>query len=362
MNNAANNAANYTTASDAFVGWSDSVMTGKPPIFYPISDTGNLSRIEIGPGLVTLLGGAPGAGKTAFTMQATFDALRINRELRAMICNIEMTPAVLLDRQLSRLSGIDLTEIRYRRLGAEHAERLKFGMDSLAAIADRLAFVRAPFDLLSTIRAAKAFGANMVVLDYIQRIPPPPEPGEREGKRESIDANMNYLRQLADEGMAVVVVSAVSRGKDSKGRTSYAGDSLNLASFRESSELEFGADDAFILTTNEKDANEITLKHLKARHTEARNVVMHFNRKCQQFTEVGATNAATRKPRSVKPLADSTPVNRGGKVQSDLLAAWSKMSTAAGLPGVPAPSADIMATLAAEWDATEPSADDRGAA
>ena len=30
-------------------------------------------------------------------------------------------------------------------------------------------------------------------------------------------------------------------------RNSYEGDALNLASFRESSELEFGADDAFIL-------------------------------------------------------------------------------------------------------------------
>jgi replicative DNA helicase len=58
---------NYQTAADALHGWQDDLLSGKPPTFYPIGD-GDLSRIEIGPGLVMLLGGAPGAGKTAFTM------------------------------------------------------------------------------------------------------------------------------------------------------------------------------------------------------------------------------------------------------------------------------------------------------
>ena len=56
---------------------------------------------------------------------------------------------------------------------------------------------------------------------------------------------MNYLRQFAEAGVGLMVVSAVGRSKDSKGRSSYT-EGLSLASFRESSELEFGADDAFI--------------------------------------------------------------------------------------------------------------------
>ena len=51
---------------------------------------------------------------------------------------------------------------------------------------------------------------------------------------------MDFLRQFADAGTAVMVISAIGRTKDSKGRSSYAGEGLNLASFRESSELEFG--------------------------------------------------------------------------------------------------------------------------
>ena len=82
--------AHFVTAADAFDGWRDDVLTGSPPLFYPIG-SGELGRIEIGPKLVTLIGGAPGAGKTAFTMQAVTDALRLTPTLRALVCNIEMT-------------------------------------------------------------------------------------------------------------------------------------------------------------------------------------------------------------------------------------------------------------------------------
>ena len=53
--------SNYTTAADVFDGWRDDVLSGSPPTFYPVASAGALARIEIGPGLVTLFGGAPGA-------------------------------------------------------------------------------------------------------------------------------------------------------------------------------------------------------------------------------------------------------------------------------------------------------------
>ena len=49
-------------------------------------------------------------------MSEPIDGLRLNPDLRWAVCNIEMPPAVLLDRQLARLSGIDAESIRYRRL------------------------------------------------------------------------------------------------------------------------------------------------------------------------------------------------------------------------------------------------------
>jgi replicative DNA helicase len=280
--NARRTRAQFQLAADTFDTWRDDVLTGQPPVLYPIGNS-ELARIEIGPKLVTLLGGAPGAGKTAFTMQAVVDALRLTPTLRALVCNIEMPPTVLLDRQLARLSGIDVTSIRYRRLGAEHADRLDRALHTLEAVADRLCFVRPPFDLSNVAAAADTFEADLIVLDYIQRIRPPGEHGDRRG---SVDATMNFLRRFADADCAVIVVAAVGRTKDRQGRSSYDADGLNLASFRESSELEFGADDAFLLVRDRKHLGRVVLRHLKARHTEARDVFLDFDRPLQRFTPV----------------------------------------------------------------------------
>jgi replicative DNA helicase len=179
-------------------------------------------------------------------------------------------------------------------------------LNTLEGLAERLAFVKSPFDLDNVAASADAFRADLIVLDYIQRIPPPGDHGDKRG---SVDATMNYLRQFADAGVAMIVVAAVSRGKDSKGRSTYSGDALTLASFRESSELEFGADDAFILVPDEDDT--IVLRHLKARHTEAKDLVLQFDRRCQRFdvAEDQRTSKAKKSP---------------GKLQSALRSAWDR--------------------------------------
>jgi replicative DNA helicase len=274
--------ARYQTGADLMAGWRDDLLSGRPPRLYR-AGVGELAQVEIGPGLVTLLGGAPGAGKTALAMQLLLDGLRLNESLRAAVCNVEMSPAVLLDRQLARLSGIDLGEIRYRKLTDRHSERIDLGMRTLGAVADRLAFVRPPFDLNNVAASADAFGADLLLLDYIQRIPPPRE--KADDRRGSVDATMNYLRQFADAGVAVVVVAAVARSRDRKGRSSYA-EGLNLASFRESSELEFGADDAFMLLPDGDGA--AVLKHLKSRHGEPKDIALGFDGRLQRFTAAGA--------------------------------------------------------------------------
>lgn len=299
--------ANYTRAADAFDDWRDDLLTGEPPILWPIGD-GELGRIEVGPKLVDLVGGAPGAGKTAFVMQAVVDGLRLNSDLRAVVCNVEMPAEVLLDRQLARLSGIDAEDIRYRRLKGKHADRLDSALATIEGIADRLAFVRPPYTLDNVARTADDFGAQLLVFDYIQRIP---APGKHADRRGSVDATMDFLRQFADAGCAVIVVAAVSRQKDNKGRSSYAADSLSLASFRESSELEFGADNAFILAADDDSPSHVQLRHLKARHTEPRDLRLRFDKRRQLFT------------------VDNTPPPKpDGKLGAKLSALWKQTEPA----------------------------------
>lgn len=285
-------AARFSTGSDLFDAWRDDLLSGTPPVRYPVG-TGDLARVEIGPGLVTLIGGAPGAGKTALIMQLVLDGLRLTPALRALVCNIEMPPAVLLDRQLARIAGVDLNAIRSRTLKPEHGEATTTGLDALANVVDRLAFVRPPFDLDNVAKSADAFDADLIVLDYIQRIRPP---GKHADARAAVSTTMSAVRQFADAGLAVIVVAALARGRDDEGRSSYT-EGLSLASFRESSELEYGADDAFILAPDGGPASSrVVLMHLKSRYGECRDVTLDFDRPRQRFTAnstgPGPTSAA----------------------------------------------------------------------
>lgn len=300
--------ARFECAADVLTGWRDDVLTGTPPVLFPIGAS-ELARVEIGPGLVTLLGGAPGAGKTAFTVQAVLDALRLTATLRVVVCNVEMPPAVLLDRQLARLSGIDLDAIRFRRLGPEHAERIGQALETLEPLAERLAFVRPPFNLANVAATADAFGAELLLLDYVQRIPPP---GDHADKRGAVNAMMDYLRQFADAGVAVLAVAAVGRTRDAKGRSTYDGDGLNLASFRESSELEYGADSAFMLTPDAEGDGLVTLRCLKNRYGATGDIALRFEPHLQRFTPIAS---------------DVAPADKG-KLQAALAALWDRTAAA----------------------------------
>jgi replicative DNA helicase len=255
---------------------------------------------------------APVAGKTALTMQRVLDALIATPTLNALLLNGGMSPSILLDRQLARLADFDLTLIRHRRLSAEHADAIEQGTEALADLADRLAFVRPPFNLGNVAASANAFDAGLIVLDYIQRVG---TPGEHGGRRGAISETMDYLRQFADAGAAIIVVAALARTKDSKGRSSYT-DGLSLASFRETSELEYGTDDAFIVAPADNAENDreapscIVLKHLKSRHGETRDIALTFNRKRQRF--------APAEPAGPAPPADK------GKLMAALRAMWDK--------------------------------------
>jgi replicative DNA helicase len=263
------NAGAWMTADELFESWRNDLVDGRAPVLWPWGD-GPLNTVEIGPGLVVLFGGPPGAGKTMFATQQATDALRLNDDLRVVIANVEVSPRVLLDRQLSRLSGVEYERVRKRQFDDEDRSRIATGVEAIRDIADRLVFVTPPFDIDTITAAADEHDAGLIVLDYVQRIRPLCGGSDR---RKAMDDLMGDLRLLADAGVGVVAVSSVGRQRDDKGRSTYAADSLGLASYRESSELEFGADSAYML--GHPDAHgHVTLRHLKARHSERIDVAL----------------------------------------------------------------------------------------
>lgn len=294
----------YQTCQSFFRDWSNDVSTGAPPLRYSVG-VGAINQFELRPGSLTLVGGSPAAGKTAFTGQAVFDALRMTSHLKALVCNVEMTPQQLLERYLARLTGIDGRDIRERVRSEATIERMQRSLQTIADISERLAFVSPPFSMHNIAEAATEFGADLILIDYIQRIRSANPTGDQ---RSSVNSIMHDLRRFTQAGVAVIAIAAVSRTKDKAGRASYDGDGLNLASFRESSELEFGADDAYILVPDESVQNGIRLKHLKSRYGAQRDILLSFDRACQRFTDpVPLTPPITSLPTILASIPAAAP-------------------------------------------------------
>jgi replicative DNA helicase len=275
--------ARFTTGAALLEAWEHDLWHGEPPERWPLGPGALATDIDFGPGEVLLIGGAPGAGKTAFATGAVFDALRAVPDLKALICNVEMTPEALLNRQLARLSGVNLRTIQNREVGdlwRPGQESIRKAIESMRALLPRVAFLGLPYSLAHAAEAADEFGARCILLDYIQRIA---APGVQASQRESIEAAMGCIRNMAQAGAGVLVLSAVARQKGASG-SNYSG--LNLASFRGSSELEFAADSVYALSKDDK-TEAVVLHACKRRNGETRDIRLRFERDLQRFVPEG---------------------------------------------------------------------------
>lgn len=272
----------FITGADLFGSWLADVERGEPPVRFKLPEP--FAPLDVRPGRLVLFGGAPGGGKTAALLQMGIDLLRLNASARLLAANVEMAPALLVERMASRLSGVPLTAIADRTLAPEQKGRVRAAVASLGGIAGRLAFLSAPFALEHVAAAGTEFGANVLMIDYVQRF----TVGDAgKDKREQLETAAGILRRFCDAGAAVLVASAVARQKSAAG-SSYRG--LNLASFRGSSELEFGADAAYLLEP--ADDAGIIFRCEKNRYGAVADLPTVFDPNTQTFTPAPAGLAA----------------------------------------------------------------------
>ena len=191
---------------------------------------------------------------------------------------MEMPAAVLLERVVSRLSGVPLTAIENRDLSADAKARIRAAVAALTPVAGRLAFLGPPFSLEHLARAADAFKANVLILDYLQRFT---VETDAKDKREQLDSAVTVIRRFCDQGAAVFCASAVARQKSASG-SSYLG--LNIASFRGSSELEYGSDACYLLIA-EGDGADVVFRCVKNRYGPPEDIRTTFDMAFQAFAE-----------------------------------------------------------------------------
>jgi replicative DNA helicase len=270
------------TLSEVLPGFFDDLLRGAPPVVY---DTG---IIPVRQGEVVAITAPPGAGKTCLVMAMTFDALHGCADLSAVVANVEMSWQQLVEREVSRSSGVPYDWIRTREFRGvpDLVARVESAQTAIAQVAARMTFVSPPMTLEAVDRTIDDTGARWVVLDYLQRIPPYDDPARNPpDTRLRVNEAMCLVRGLADQGRAVLVVSAASRGS---GKAAYA--DMGLGSFRESSELEFGADTVFTLNTEEA---HYLLRCHKSRFGRRHDIHLDFDGEHQRFTRIdGGTSHA----------------------------------------------------------------------
>lgn len=226
----------------------------------------------------------------------------MNPGARLLTTNAEMVPALLVERIVARLSAVPLTAIADRTLSADQFDRVQVALTALKPVADRLAFLQAPFSLEHVAAAGDAFGASVLVIDYIQMF----TVAGVADPRERLETAATVLRRFCDAGAALLVASAVSRQKSATGST-YAG--LGLASFRGSSELEFGCDSAYVLVPTE--GGGINFQCEKNRYGAVADIPTEFDPATQTFRPAksglnGLYAAAPARPRTSKAKGGTT--------------------------------------------------------
>ncbi len=246
--------AKFTPWKSIMDEWNGAFQRDERPVIY---STG--FDFEIGPGLLMLMGGGPGSGKTTLVLQMVTSAMLMDDDIRCVYASVEVPGRELVERQLAIEADVDYHRLRYREdLLQRDRDKIEAKREIVSdALGGRLCVLDRPHDMRNVKAVVDAIGANLVVLDYLQRIPPAVDCNLEQ--RHAINATMDLARELCDAGCGVIAVSSLSR--PAKKTTGYQ--EASITSFRESGELEYGCDEAWILTRN---GPAVTLRHEKGRY------------------------------------------------------------------------------------------------
>lgn len=277
----------FVGGMDLFSDWDNYIQDPTPPVRYQVGKDG-FEKIYLAPGRLLAIGGPPGISKTSLVCCMTFNALHYDKTLKAIICNTEVPPQVMLNRELARVSTVPLTAIQQKTYfeNSEWVEKVNRGRATIQKIIDRVRFMRPsfeddqPYTMQHVAKADDDFGASIIVLDYIQTIPAISKPPQ--DLRLQVNQTMAWARKFADIGKAMICVSAISRNTNKEGE-SYK--NTGLGSFRDSGAVEFNADSCYLIQKTGKNNGcvSLTLHNPKARNEEEEDIHLKFYPRYQRF-------------------------------------------------------------------------------
>lgn len=260
----------YTSLRSAFSG--DVETATRLPTATPGTD---LASIPFELGRITVIGGPTSVGKSSLVHQLAVDATLEGDDGFATWC-VELTKRDIWRKQLARLSGVPVDEIPPH--ARDFGPPLRKAYEALSDVAGDIEFLPDHLNLKQIYE--RNLRGILLIIDYIQRIK---VPGVSDA-RASMDQAMARLRELASDGRAVVIVSSLARGR------------TGIDAFRESGEIEYGADYAYVMTKTA--VGDVLLENVKNRWGALRDVRLSVDWTTMTFRDA-TTTAATGDDRRV---------------------------------------------------------------
>ena len=196
---------------------------------------------------INILGGPPKAGKSCFFMQISTDVARLNTPV--IYYDFENGRQKIYLRTLVRTSGLEEKKIRQGTLNPPETESLK---TAWAEFDHMLRFFRVVTDRKLTpdimrrhidfIKHETRKDELLIVIDSLHKLPFK----DLTERRTGIDSWLRILEALRDEQqVCFLVISELTRGKGGG-----YDEKPDLASFKESGDIEYSADNAMVLVPN----------------------------------------------------------------------------------------------------------------
>jgi replicative DNA helicase len=203
---------------------------------------GGLGEALMQPDTITIVGGTPGGGKTAFAIQVA----RANAEagLGVIFMSLEMSALSLSKRVMTQLSGVNHQKLRTgKNLYQKDLSAISKARAAHAEMLERIIIMDAAG--WSGMRAAEAakdgavqFGSRgtklgLVIIDYVQLLT-----GEGNTRELVVSSSMDWLRKISkDLQVPVLALAQVNRSQSNRpDRTPQSSD------LRESGKIEAAAD------------------------------------------------------------------------------------------------------------------------
>ena len=239
----------FEKTSAALALFMKDLTEGKKEISYSGGTVGD--DFVLAPGRITIIGAPPGAGKTALATQIAFEALDRQPDLTLTICNAEMEVRELIKRELSRRSSVGHRTITkgLAALDEQQHAALCVAYEELVPAAKRTRHMLTPFSC-EGLKELLLVDPGILIVDYLQKFR-----SSATDARAGVDEVMTCLRELAMQDWAVLAMSATTRGNSKNG--GHDPQSLSLSSFKESGEIEFNADAAYVLRNRSNDGDSV---------------------------------------------------------------------------------------------------------